>query len=204
VKFYGICTKITNSINIPTSQNDKKSLPWTPYCRWASTLILMTAISDIDLFYSDIGDKYVGLKTFIPVSEVFRYQHQSPFRYPTLKKEVIFSGGFEFEPLDLVHERYNTQLHCFSVTVWMSDIGYRIKLYSEIRYNVGLRSLSPISEILISGSVRYCWWRISDCVATYGEHPNSSISCQQLPLHVLPNLIISHFFENQVTFSKVT
>ncbi len=29
----------------------------------------------------------------------------------------------------------------------MSEIGYRIQLYSDIRYNIGLRSLSPISLI---------------------------------------------------------
>ncbi len=48
-------------------------------------------ISDIDICYSDIGDKYVGLKNVIPISEVFRYQHQSLFRYPTLKKKIYTS-----------------------------------------------------------------------------------------------------------------
>jgi hypothetical protein len=27
----------------------------------------MSAISDIDIFYSDIGDKYVGLKNVVPI-----------------------------------------------------------------------------------------------------------------------------------------
>ncbi len=36
------------------------------YHKWASTSILMSAISDIR--YSDIGRKYVGLKTVIPIS----------------------------------------------------------------------------------------------------------------------------------------
>jgi hypothetical protein len=57
--------------------------------RWASTSISMSEISDIDISYSDIGDKYVGLKNVIPISEVFRYRHQSSFRYPTLKKKII-------------------------------------------------------------------------------------------------------------------
>ncbi len=48
-------------------------------------------ISDIDICYSDIGDKYVGLKNVIPISEVFRYWHQSSFRYPTLKKKKYFT-----------------------------------------------------------------------------------------------------------------
>jgi uncharacterized Fe-S cluster-containing protein len=29
--------------------------------------------SDIDICYSDIEDKYVGLKKVIPISEVYRY-----------------------------------------------------------------------------------------------------------------------------------
>ncbi len=40
-------------------------------------------ISDIDICYSDIGDKNVGLKNVIPISEGFRYRHKSSFRYPT-------------------------------------------------------------------------------------------------------------------------
>jgi hypothetical protein len=118
-------------------------------------------ISDIDICYSDIGDKYVGLKNVIPISEVFRYQHQSSFRYLTLKKKYIPTWKFEPGPRRMVSERYNTELLYISLNL-MSDIGYRIKLYSDIRYNVGLRSLSPISEVLISGLVRYRWSRISD------------------------------------------
>ncbi len=38
---------------------------------------------DIDISYSDIGTKNVGLNPFIPISEEFRYRHQLPFRYRT-------------------------------------------------------------------------------------------------------------------------
>jgi hypothetical protein len=99
--------------------------------------------SDIDICYSDIGDKYVGLKTVIPISEVFRYQHQSSFRYPTLKKTILQPSGFEPPPLGMVSKCYNTKLRFMSVQVAMSDIGYRRKLYSNIRYNIGLHFLSP-------------------------------------------------------------
>jgi hypothetical protein len=111
--------------------------------------------SYIDIRYSDIGDKYVGLKNVIPISEVYRYRHQSSFRYPILKKKNISSCIFEPTSLGMVSERFNTKLLCLSVCSEMSDTGYRIKVYSDIRYNVGLRSLSPISEVPISGSVRY-------------------------------------------------
>jgi hypothetical protein len=37
--------------------------------RWASTSALMSAISDIDISYSDIGTKNVGLNPFVPISE---------------------------------------------------------------------------------------------------------------------------------------
>jgi hypothetical protein len=51
---------------------------------------------------------------------------------------------------------------------WMSDIGYRIKVYSDFRYNVGLRSLqsdigssdiklSPISLITDIGVSAHLW-----------------------------------------------
>ncbi len=54
----------------------------------------------------------------------------------------------------------------------MSDIGYRIKLYSDIGYNIGLRSqsdigssdirLSPISLITDIGlSAHLCYWEIA-------------------------------------------
>jgi hypothetical protein len=39
--------------------------------------------SDIDISYSDIRTKNVGLNPFIPISEEFRYRHQLPFRYRT-------------------------------------------------------------------------------------------------------------------------
>ncbi len=55
--------------------------------------------SDIDICYSDIGDKNVGLKNDIPISEVFRYRHQSSFRYPTLKKKIYFFFRYEPTPL---------------------------------------------------------------------------------------------------------
>ncbi len=59
-------------------------------CRWASTSVLMSAISDIDICYSDIGRKYVGLKTVIPISEGFRYRYLSPFRYPISQKYLSY------------------------------------------------------------------------------------------------------------------
>ncbi len=66
--------------------------------RWASTSTSMSAISDINICYSDIGDKYVGQKNVIPISEVFRYRHQSSFRYPTLKKKIFHSADTNPRP----------------------------------------------------------------------------------------------------------
>ncbi len=125
----------------------------TPYHRWASTSISISVISDIDICYSGIGDKYVGLKNVILISKVFQYRHQSSFRYPHWRKKHLSSCRFEPAPLGMLSERYNSKLLWLSVNVGMSDIGYRIKLYSAIRYNIGLHSLSPILEVLISGSV---------------------------------------------------
>ncbi len=109
--------------------------------------------SDIDICYSDIGDKYVGLKSVILISKVFRYRHQSSFRYPTLKKKKYFTLQIR------THAPWNGKRALYykaTVTACLDqDVGYRIKHYSDIRYNVGLRSLSPISKVPMSGSVRY-------------------------------------------------
>jgi hypothetical protein len=71
--------------------------------------------SDIDICYSDIGDKYVRLENVIPILEVFRYRHQSSFRYLILKKKDISSCKFEPKSLGKVSKRYNTKLLCLSV-----------------------------------------------------------------------------------------
>ncbi len=81
---------------------------------------------DIDLNVGDIRhptltsvipirDKYVGLKNVILISEVFRYRHQSSFRYPTMKKKIITLCEFEPAPLEIVSKHYNTKLLCLSV-----------------------------------------------------------------------------------------
>jgi hypothetical protein len=124
----------------------------------------MSAISDIDICYSNIGDKYIGLKIVIPILEVFRYRHQCPFRYLTLKK-IISPTGLEHTTLLNEGKRYTTQLRCFFPIWRMSDSAYRIKPYSNIRHNVGLCSLSPISEVPISGLVRY---RAQSDIADHG------------------------------------
>jgi hypothetical protein len=99
----------------------------------------------IDICYSDIGRKYVGLKTVIPISEEFRYRHPSPFRYPSI----------EFEPKTLVFtgERLTSQPLCYHKNIWISDI--RLKFISDIGIMSDSALFSPISEVPISSSVRY-------------------------------------------------
>jgi hypothetical protein len=125
--------------------------------RWASTSISMSAISDIRhrhlLFryrrqicrtekrHSDIGSVPISTSELIPISDI--------------EEKNISICKFEPTSLGFLSKRYNTEILRLSMYIWMSDIGYRIKLYSDIRYNVGLHSLSPISEVPISGSVRY-------------------------------------------------
>jgi hypothetical protein len=129
----------------------------TCYHRWASTSISMSAISDIRhrhlLFryrrqicwtekrHSDIGSVPISTSELIPISDI--------------EEKNICTFRFEPTSLGTVSERYNIKLLCLSVQIEMSDIGHRIKVYSNIQYNVGLCSLSLISEVPISGSVRY-------------------------------------------------
>ncbi len=74
-----------------------------------STSILMSVITDIDICYSNIGRKYVRLKTVIPISEESRYRHQSPYRYPLLKLFFLIHAGLRSTPLDTIGERITTQ-----------------------------------------------------------------------------------------------
>jgi hypothetical protein len=80
--------------------------------------------SDIDICYFDIGDKYVGLKNVIPISasELIPISDIEENKYLYLR--------FESMSLQTVSECYNTKLLCLSVLTEMSDIAYRIKVYS--------------------------------------------------------------------------
>jgi hypothetical protein len=113
----------------------QKNIPfYTHVHRWASTSTSISAVSDIRhrhlLFryrkkicrtensHSDIGRVPISTSESIPISDI--------------QKILITSTGFE--PKTLV----------YSATVLIYeflDVGYRIKVYSDIRYNVGLRSL---------------------------------------------------------------
>ncbi len=86
--------------------------------------------------------------------EVFRYWHQSSIRYPTLKKNIIPPIGFEPGPLAMVSECYNTKLKCLSIKMRMSDIGYWIKLYSNIQ--------TPLSQ-----SGFWVFWGIPEPATVY-------------------------------------
>jgi hypothetical protein len=48
-------------------ENDDSMRHTSEIHRWASTSALMSAISDIDISYSDIGTKNIGLNPFIPI-----------------------------------------------------------------------------------------------------------------------------------------
>jgi hypothetical protein len=104
---------------------------WWCYQRWSNIIgghrhrswCRRYPTSDIDICHSDIGDKYVGLKTVIPISEVFRYRYQSPLRCPTFTKFFLTLAGFKPGPLEIVGEHYTIQLWFFSIRKAMSDIG---------------------------------------------------------------------------------
>ncbi len=114
--------------------------------------------------------RYPTSTIVIPISEENMSDWKLSFRYrkgsdidiwvhSDIQKIFITSAGFE--PKTLV----------FSATVLIYeflDVGYRIKVYSDIRYNVGLRSLpsdigssdiklSPISLITDIGVSAHLW-----------------------------------------------
>jgi hypothetical protein len=62
----------------------------------------------------------------------------------------------------------NIPLRYKDFQIVMSDIGYRTKVSSDIDIMSDFELFSPISDVPISGSVRYRWSRISEWVPTYG------------------------------------
>ncbi len=143
---------------LPVTKHHRKTSSVTEHHqhRWASTSAFMSGISDIDISYSDIGTKHVGINPLIPISEEFQYQHQLPFQYRTKSKQDIpiskIDKSFPNDPstilLLIVLFHSNPQSSCrvsgvlplcyLALQIFESDIGYGTKAYSDIRYNVGL------------------------------------------------------------------
>jgi hypothetical protein len=138
-----------------------------PSCRQYPT-------SDVDISYSDIGTKYVGLNPHIPISEEFRYRQQLPFRYRTksisdipvskIDKSILKDPSKfivdSFLPLvsnsQHLWQESSVLLLCFKgLQTLVSDIGYQTKVYPISDIMSDFAHFSPISDIPISGSVRY-------------------------------------------------
>ncbi len=131
--------------------------------RWASTSTSISAISDIrhrHLLYR-YRKKICRTENSHSDTEGFRYRYLSPFRYLISKKYLSHQQ-------DSNHRHLFSQPLCWFMNFWMSDIGYRIQVYSDIWYTVGLRSLqhdigssdiklSPISLITDIGVSAHLW-----------------------------------------------
>jgi hypothetical protein len=135
----------------------------------------MSAISDIDISYSDIGTKYVGLNHLIPISEEFRYRHQLPFRYrtksildfPISKNDksfpndpskvlfiIIMLHRFRTDNLNVsILTSYHCATRVYKDKCWISDMKQKFISISNIMSDSA--HFSPISDVPISGSVRY-------------------------------------------------
>ncbi len=102
------------------------------YHRWASTSILMSAISDIDICYSDIGDKYVRLQTVIPISGCSDIDIRVHSDVRHSQNIINASGESNPRPLRKKASAIPFSCHTSPQLRGMSDIGYRIKLHSDI------------------------------------------------------------------------
>jgi hypothetical protein len=122
--------------------------------KWASTSILMLALvrSDIDICYSDIGKNTVRLidncrsdigRVLIFTSESIRISDIKVFFYQSswIQTHVLW-----------VQKRAPYQT-CTVLNYKQVDVGYRIKVYSDVILDSAL--FSPISEVPIAGSVRH-------------------------------------------------
>jgi hypothetical protein len=134
---------------------------------------------DINICYSAIGDKYVGLKTVLPITEVFRYRHQNSFRYPTFKKKVMPSGEFKPVPLRLISEHFTYKLRSLLLKF---DVGYRIKLYSDIMLDSAL-------------SVRYRKFRYQ-AQSDIADHGYRTKCPPMVTLYRSPQMIVRRLFDS--------
>ncbi len=151
----------------------------------------MSAISDIwhrHLLFR-YRTKYVGLNPHILISEEFRYHLQLPIRYRTKSISDIpiskIDKSFPNDPSKILlliilshwFRTFNLRVknlvsyHCttrvYKYYSQISDMGQKLILISDIMLDSA--HFSPISDVPISGSVRYRWSRISDWVPTYGH-----------------------------------
>ncbi len=154
--------------------------------RWASTSILMSAISAIQhrhlLFqywrqicllekrHSDIGSVPISSSEFIPISDI--------------DVKIISPTGLEPSPLRNLSNHYNTELLCLTVSIRMSDIAYRIKLFSDI----DIMSDSALS-------VRYWkfWYQAQYEIADHGYRTK----CSPIDIHRACPLPMSSNYRKQ-------
>ncbi len=115
--------------------------------RWASTLILMSAISDIR--HQHLLFLY---RKKICRTENCRWDFDIRV-YSDIQKIFFTSAGFEPNTLVFTGQRLTSQPLCWSMNIWMSDFGYKFIPISDIMSDFAL--FSPISEVPISSSVRY-------------------------------------------------
>jgi hypothetical protein len=72
-------------------------------------LILMSAISNIDVCYSDIGRKYVGLEAAIPVVPIMTSEFDP---ISDIKTYLLIYAGIEPEPTEFKGKCITSQLLC--------------------------------------------------------------------------------------------
>ncbi len=116
--------------------------------------------------HSDIGRVPILTSESIPIST------SESIPISDIQRIFITSARFKRKTLVFTSERLTFLSLCWSVKLRMSDIRYRIKVYSDIRYNVRLRSLqsdirssniklsliSLIKEIGVSATAICLFW----------------------------------------------
>ncbi len=103
--------------------------------RWASTSILMSAISDIRHRHLLFRYQKKICRTENCHSDIDIWVHSD------IRNLFYLFAGFKPKVCTFKGKRFTSQPLCWSENAWMSDRGYRIRVYSDIRYNVGLCSL---------------------------------------------------------------
>jgi hypothetical protein len=112
-------------------------------------------------------------------------------------------AGFVSTPFYFRSKHLTIQLRCLTRSKWMSDIVYRIKAYSDLRYNIGLGSLQS--------DIRGSDIRLSPISLNMNAHLWSLVTVnafQSLWFTVYPKIILFHnakrsFCESRTKFTNL-
>jgi hypothetical protein len=138
----------------------------------------------------------------------FRYRKSSEITSESIpisdiKTYLFMSSRIKSKPLVIKDGQTTSQPLCWFMYSGMSDIAYRIKVYSDVRYKCRTQVSSVwYQRFQYQGSIRDRWWRILDKVPTYGNNKYYPKIWLKISLRSKTILLIITFLFTGIFFTK--